>query len=294
MNAREKRIYRVTLAGTAVNAALIALKLVAGIVGRSAAMTADAIHSVTDFATDVIVLVFVKIAGKPGDADHRYGHGKYETFAAMIIGVILAAAGVALGINGTRLVIDSLRGKTLEQPGMIALVVAVISILSKEILYRYTIKAGREENSDALTANAWHHRSDAMSSVGTLAGIAGAMFLGVQWRILDPIAAIVVSLFIIKAGYDIFRPAMNELMESALPAEQQKEIRDIILGVDGIERIHHLRTRKVGNSIAIDLHAKMNGDICLRHAHEIASEAERRIRANYGPRTYINIHMEPA
>lgn len=294
MNAREKRIYRCTLIGTAVNALLIVLKLVAGIVGRSAAMTADAIHSVTDFATDVIVLLFVKIAGKPGDADHRYGHGKYETFAAMVIGVILAGAGVMLGVNGVKLVIDSLNGHELEPPRMIALIVAVASIASKEWLYRYTARVGREEKSDAVAANAWHHRSDAISSLGTLVGVAGAMFLGAQWRILDPIAAVVVSLFIIKSGYDIFRPAMSELMESALPAEQQQEIRDAIMGVAGIERVHHLRTRKVGNNIAIDLHAKMDGDITLRHAHEIASEAERRIRTKFGPQTYINIHMEPA
>lgn len=273
---------------------LIVLKLFAGIMGRSAAMTADAIHSVTDFATDVIVLLFVKIAGKPGDEGHRYGHGKYETFAAMVIGIILAGAGVMLGINGAALVIDALHGRELEQPRMIALIVAVASILSKEWLYRYTARVGRQEKSDAVIANAWHHRSDAISSLGTLIGVAGAMFLGAQWRILDPLAAIVVSIFIIKAGYDIFRPAMSELMESALPADQQQEISRIILSVDGINRIHNLRTRKVGNNIAIDLHAKMDGNISLRHAHEIASEAERRIRAAFGPDTYINIHMEPS
>lgn len=293
MNPREKHIYKVTLVGSAVNAILIVLKLVAGIVGRSAAMTADAIHSLTDFATDIIVLIFVKIAGKPNDAGHKYGHGKYETFAAMVIGVILAGAGVVLGINGIRMVLDSIHGKELEQPGMIALVVAVASILLKEWLYRYTARAGREEKSEALVANAWHHRSDAISSLGTLAGVAGAMFLGARWRILDPLAAVLVSLFIIKAAYDIFRPAMNELMESALPAQQQEEISRILLGVDGIRRIHNLRTRKVGNNIAIDLHAKMDGDITLRRAHDIASEAERRIRNAFGPDTYINIHMEP-
>lgn len=276
------------------NLLLIVLKLVAGILGRSAAMTADAVHSVTDFATDVIVLLFVKIAGKPHDAGHRYGHGKYETFAAMVIGVILAGAGVMLGANGVKLVIDSLHGHEPEQPRMIALVVAVAAIASKEWLYRYTVRVGRREKSDAVVANAWHHRSDAISSLGTLAGVAGAMFLGDGWRILDPIAAVVVSLFIIKSGYDIFHPAMSELMESALPPEQQKEIREILMEVDGIERIHHLRTRKVGSNVAIDLHAKMDGNISLRHAHEIASDAERRIRAKYGPETYINIHMEPA
>lgn len=293
MEIREKEIYKVTLAGSAVNALLIALKFMAGIVGRSSAMVADAVHSLSDFITDIIVLVFVRISGKPRDAGHEYGHGKYETFATMIIGLILAAAGVALGVNGVELVVGSFNGHVLPSPGWPALAVAVVSIAAKEVMYRYTVSAGRRLNSQAVVANAWHHRSDAISSLGTLVGVGGAMFLGSRWHILDPLAAVVVSGFIIKSGYDIIRPSIAELLESALPPEEQAEILEIIRSVPEIDDVHNMRTRRVGNDIAIDLHAKMDGEMTLTHAHAIASEAEHRLRERFGPRTLINIHMEP-
>ena len=258
MDAREREIYRVTLIGSAVNAVLIVLKFIAGIFGKSSAMIADAVHSLSDFITDVIVLVFVKIAGKPRDKGHDYGHGKFETFATMIIGLLLSLAGVGLLANGIDLVIKSCNGHTLERPTMLALVIAVVSILSKEWLYRFTAAKGREVNSQAVVANAWHHRSDAISSAGTLVGVAGAMFLGDSWRILDPVAAIVVSLFIIKSGYDIMKPSVNELLESSLPEAQETEIRQLVLGVPGIISVHNLRTRRIGNGIAVDMHAKMD------------------------------------
>lgn len=293
MNTREKEIYRVTLIGTVVNAVLIVLKFIAGIFGKSSAMIADAVHSLSDFITDVIVLVFVKIAGKPRDKGHDYGHGKFETFATMIIGLLLSLAGVGLLVNGTDLVIKSLSGDSLEKPTMLALVIAVVSILSKEWLYRFTVTKGHEVNSQAVIANAWHHRSDAISSAGTLVGVAGAMFLGDSWRILDPIAAIVVSLFIIKSGYDIMKPSVNELLESSLPESQEAEIRQLVLAVPGIISVHNLRTRRIGNGIAVDLHAKMDGHISLSEAHTRASAAEKAIREQFGTNTIINIHMEP-
>ena len=285
--------YRVTLIGSAVNAVLIVLKFIAGIFGKSSAMIADAVHSLSDFITDVIVLVFVKIAGKPRDKGHDYGHGKFETFATMIIGLLLSLAGVGLLANGIDLVIKSCNGHTLERPTMLALVIAVVSILSKEWLYRFTAAKGREVNSQAVVANAWHHRSDAISSAGTLVGVAGAMFLGDSWRILDPIAAIVVSLFIIKSGYDIMKPSVNELLESSLPEAQETEIRQLVLDVPGIISVHNLRTRRIGNGIAVDLHAKMDGSISLTEAHSRASAAERAIRGRFGANAIINIHMEP-
>lgn len=293
VDAREREIYRVTLIGSAVNAVLIVLKFIAGIFGRSSAMIADAVHSLSDFITDVIVLVFVKIAGKPRDKGHDYGHGKFETFATMIIGLLLSLAGVGLLANGIDLVVKSCNGHALERPTMLALVIAVVSILSKEWLYRFTAAKGREVNSQAVVANAWHHRSDAISSAGTLVGVAGAMFLGDSWRILDPIAAIVVSLFIIKSGYDIMKPSVNELLESSLPEAQETEIRQLVLGVPGIISVHNLRTRRIGNGIAVDLHAKMDGSISLTEAHSRASAAERAIRGRFGANAIINIHMEP-
>ena len=293
MNQREKEIYRVTLIGTAVNAVLIVLKFIAGIVGRSSAMVADAVHSLSDFITDVIVLIFVKIAGKPRDKGHEYGHGKFETLATLIIGLILSIAGIALMVNGIEKVIHSLGGGVLPQPTPIALIIALFSIGSKEWLYRFTLKRGREVNSQAVIANAWHHRSDAVSSVGTLIGIAGAMFLGERWRILDPIAAIVVSVFIIKSGYDIMRPCIDELLEASLPEEQEREIMRLIKSVPGIINVHNFRSRRIGNEIAVDFHAAMDGSQSLFEAHAKASMAERAIRDKFGEGSIINVHMEP-
>lgn len=293
MKTREKEIYKVTLIGTAVNAVLIVLKFIAGFLGRSSAMVADAVHSLSDFITDVIVLIFVKIADKPRDKGHDYGHGKFETLATAIIGMILTLAGVGLMINGIELVIKSLHGETLQRPTMIALVIAVVSIVSKEWLYRYTARKGREVNSPAVVANAWHHRSDAVSPVGTLIGISGAMFLGDRWRILDPIAAIAVSFFIIKSGYDIMKPCIDELLEASLPDEQEKEIFSLIKSVPGIMEINNLRTRRIGNGIAVDAQVKMDGNQTLCQAHAKATAAENAIKSRFGENSIITIHMEP-
>lgn len=294
MQPREKQIFKVTLTGTVTNAVLIVLKFLAGFLGRSSAMVADAVHSLSDFVSDVIVLVFVKISGKPTDRSHEYGHGKFETLATLIIGVILFGAGVGLGVEGVIKVMASLRGDLPPRPAMIALVIALISIVVKEWLYRYTNRWGRTLNSKAVSANAWHHRSDAISSVGTLAGIAGAMFLGDKMRILDPIAAIVVSIFIIKSGYDIIKPCIDELLEASLPESQQKRILDLVKSVDGIRSVHKLRTRRIGNNIAVDLHAQMDGSQSLRSAHDKATSAERLLKREFGHDTIVNIHMEPS
>lgn len=293
MDAREKKIYKTTLIGSVTNALLILLKLVAGIVGRSSAMLADAIHSLSDFITDFIVIIFVRISGKPSDKGHDYGHGKYETLATLIIGLILAAAGIVLMVNGIVKVTETLSGKTHARPTMLALVIAVVSILSKEWLYRYTIKKGAEVNSPALRANAWHHRSDAVSSVATLIGVSGAMFLGAKWRILDPLAAIAVSFFIVKSGYDIMMPCINELLEASLPEEEEREIEELVKSVDGIMQVHNLRSRRIGSSVAIDLHAKMDGNLTLSEAHAKATLAENALKARFGDKSIINIHMEP-
>lgn len=293
MNPREKEIFSVTLKGSAVNALLILLKFLAGFLGRSSAMVADAVHSLSDFISDIIVLVFVKIAGKPKDKDHDYGHGKYETLASGVIGILLIFAGIGLMVNGIESVIKSFNGEELPRPTMLALIVAILSIGSKEWLYRYTLKKGNQLNSQAVMANAWHHRSDAVSSLGTLIGIAGAIFLGDKWRILDPIAAIIVSLLIIKSGYDIVKPSISELLEASLPDEKENEIERLVTEIPGIEYVHNLRSRRIGNAIAVDLHAKMDGNMSLTEAHDKATKAEQAIRKKFGDNAMINIHMEP-
>lgn len=293
MKTREKEIYTVTLTGSAVNVILIVLKFIAGIVGKSSAMVADAVHSLSDFISDAIILVFVKIAGKPKDKTHDYGHGKFETLATVIIGLLLIGAGIGLMTGGIKSVIHSLNGQSLERPTILALIVAIVSILSKEWLYHYTLKAGRKLDSQAVIANAWHHRSDSISSLGTLIGISGAMFLGDRWRILDPLAAIVVSFLIIKSGYDIAKPCISELLEASLPEEKENEIIRLVMSVPGIKFVHNLRTRRIGNGIAVDLHAKMDGSLTLTEAHEKATAAENEIKRAFGDNSIINIHMEP-
>lgn len=290
---REKEIFRVTWIGSIVNFGLLVLKFVAGIVGHSAAMVADAVHSLSDFVTDIVVIAFVRISGKPEDEDHGYGHGKYETLATAIIGIILFFVGVGILVNGATTVADTLGGQPLEAPSLIALVAAAASIILKELLYRYTIHTGKRLRSQAVVANAWHHRSDAFSSIGTLVGITGAIFLGERWRILDPIAAIVVSAFIIKVAIQLLKPCVDELLERSLPAEVETRIREIILSFPAVSAPHHLRTRRIGNHIAIEVHVRMDGATPLAAAHSVATDIEQRLKAEFGEDTHIGIHMEP-
>ena len=292
-NAREKSIYRVTWIGSIVNFLLLIFKFIAGILGHSSALVADAVHSLSDFVTDIIVIVFVKISGKPEDDDHRYGHGKYETLATALIGVALFAVGIGLLVGGATKVADVIKGAVLPAPSMIALIVAAVSIIAKEILYRYTVHVGNNLNSQAVIANAWHHRSDAFSSIGTLIGIGGAIFLGEKWRVLDPIAAIVVSAFIIKVAIDLIKPCVEELLERSLPAETEKRILDIIAAFPEISSPHHLRTRRIGNHIAIEVHLRMDGNVTLENAHATATEVEKKLKEEFGQDTHIGIHMEP-
>ena len=290
---REKSIYKVTWIGSIVNFLLLVFKLIAGFLGHSSALVADAVHSLSDFATDIIVIVFVKISGKPEDDDHRYGHGKYETLATALIGVALFAVGIGLLVSGATKVADVIKGVVLPAPSMIALVAAAVSIVTKEILYRYTVRVGKNLNSQAVVANAWHHRSDAFSSIGTLIGIGGAILLGEKWRILDPLAAIVVSAFIIKVAADLLKPCVDELLERSLPAETEKRILDIIASFPEVSSPHHLRTRRIGNHIAIEVHLRMDGKTSLEDAHTVATNVERHLKAEFGPDTHIGIHMEP-
>ena len=292
-NPREKSIFRVTWIGSIVNFLLLVFKFIAGILGHSSALVADAVHSLTDFVTDVIVIVFVRISGKPEDEDHRYGHGKYETLATAIIGLALFAVGAGLLVGGATKVSGVLKGAVLPAPSIIALVAAAVSILAKEILYRYTVRIGKNLDSQAVIANAWHHRSDAYSSIGTFLGVGGAIFLGEKWRILDPLAAIVVSAFIIKVAIELIKPCIDELLERSLPAETEARILDIIATFPEISSPHHLRTRRIGNNIAIEVHLRMDGQTTLEAAHEVATAVEKRLKEEFGPDTHIGIHMEP-
>ena len=292
-NSREKSIYKVTWIGSIVNFLLLLFKFIAGILGHSSALIADAVHSLSDFITDIIVIVFVKISGKPEDEDHKYGHGKYETLATALIGIALFAVGAGLLANGVTKVSEVMKGATLPAPSIIALIAASVSIIAKEILYRYTVQMGKKLDSQAVIANAWHHRSDAFSSIGTFAGIGGAIFLGEKWRILDPIAAVLVSAFIIKVAIELIKPCVDELLEGSLPADMEQKILDVIASFPEISSPHHLRTRRIGNHIAIEVHLRMDGQTTLENAHAVATQVENRLKEEFGANTHIGIHMEP-
>lgn len=290
---REKEIYKVTIVGSVVNLLLLVFKFAAGFLGHSAAMLADAVHSLSDFVTDVIVIVFVRISNKPQDKGHDYGHGKYETLATAIIGLLLLIVGFGILWNGASSIYTFLRGGKLEEPGMVALVAAVVSIVLKEILYRYTVAKGKKLNSQVVIANAWHHRSDVLSSVGTAVGIGGAILLGEHWRVLDPIAAVIVSFFIMKVAIRLLIPCVDELLEKSLPDEVEKEIEQALLSFPGVSEPHHLRTRRIGSYCAIEVHVRMDGQITLEEAHNTATAIEHKLKEMFGEGTLINIHVEP-
>ena len=290
---RNKEIYKVTLVGGAVNVILVAFKFVAGIMGNSAAMIADAVHSLSDFITDIIVLAFVRISGKPQDKSHEYGHGKYETLALTLIGVALLAVAIWILYGGATKIATWLNGGRLEAPGMLALWAALLSIVFKEAVYRYSIIKARQLQSPAVEANAWHHRSDALSSVGTALGIGGAIFLGQRWTVLDPLASLVVGAFIVKVSVHLLRDGIGDLMEQSLPDEVEKEIIQLVTSVPDVEEPHDLRTRRIGNHYAIELHILVDGDITLREAHDKASAVEDLLKSHYGQDTHVAVHVEP-
>ncbi len=290
---RNREIYKVTLVGGVVNVVLLLFKFVAGILGHSAAMVADAIHSLSDFVTDVVVLFFVRVSAKPKDRSHDYGHGKYETLAMTLIGVALFVVAIGIIYSGTTKIISWANGNTLETPGMLALWAALLSIGLKECVYRYSMTKARELNSQAVEANAWHHRSDALSSAGTALGIGGAIFLGQRWTVLDPIASVVVGAFIVKVSVDLLRDGIGDLMEQSLPDTVEEEILHLVASLPGDIKPHDLCTRRLGNHYAIELHILMDGDVSLLEAHDKASEVEDLLRDHYGEETHVAVHVEP-
>ena len=290
---RNKEIYRVTIVGGVVNVVLLLFKFVAGILGHSAAMVADAVHSLSDFVTDIIVLAFVHISGKPQDKSHDYGHGKYETLATTLIGAALLLVAIGILYSGATKIVAWIGGEQLQAPGMLALWAALLSIVLKEGVFRYSMVKARQLKSQAVEANAWHHRSDALSSVGTAIGIGGAIFFGQRWTVLDPVASVIVGIFIIKVALELLRNGIGDLMEQSLPDAIENEILQSVEALPGLVKPHDLRTRRIGNHYAIELHILMDGDMTLREAHDKASEVEELLRSRYGEETHVAVHMEP-
>lgn len=288
-----RMVRRVTVVGIWINVVLVVLKLFFGYWGKSDALVADGYHSVSDFVTDLIVIVFVAASYKKADSEHPYGHGKFETIATVLIGVILLCVGAFIGFEGVSTLLGSLKGEALPRPDIWTLYIAVASICLKEFCYRYTSRYGRRLNSSALIANAWHHRSDAISSVATLIGVSFAIFMGEAWRIMDPIASIAIAVMICVSAVKIAIPSLNELLEISLPKEITEKMMECIKAVPGVLKVHNLRSRRNGHSCIVDVNIHVDPDITVREGHEIATQVERRLEAEFGGDMITYVHIEP-
>jgi cation diffusion facilitator family transporter len=291
---REGKIRRITICGAVVNVLLTVAKIIAGVVGHSAAMIADAVHSLSDLLSDFVVLVFTRISSREKDKEHSFGHGKFETLATLIVSVILIAAGARLLAGSIKSIVGVLNGEVLPKPGYIALIAAVVSIVAKEILYRLTADVAKDVSSPVVMANAWHHRSDAMSSIGSLVGIGGAILLGSRWTVLDPIASFAISIAIIVVAVKMSLPSLAELLETALPEDVENDIIQTAMSVPGVRNVHELKTRRNGVSVIIDAHIVVDPSISIVEAHDIATSVETALSLRFGPETQMSIHVEPA
>ena len=289
---RNRTEKRCTLIGMTSDIGLSVLKIATGIIGRSSAILADGIHSISDTVTDALVYAMVRLSGKGVDERYRYGRGKFETLAAFLISIILVVVALGLMTEGASDVWAAVQGETLERPHNIALIVGIIAVVVKEGLYHYTRLMGRKTGSSALKAYAWHHRADALSTSATLLGVAGAMFLGERWRVLDPLAAIAVSILILVLAYRLGRPAVEELLEVSLPQDEQEKIAAIVNGTEGVKAFHNLRTRRNGNLRVVDMHIKVDGQLTVTRSHEITREIEHQLSEALGE-VMTNIHVEP-
>ncbi|TCT15550.1 cation diffusion facilitator family transporter [Natranaerovirga pectinivora] len=290
---RSEQASRITKYNLLGNGVLIIIKLMAGILGKSGAMLADGLHSITDFLTDVIVLISFKITKRPPDKAYHYGYGKFETLATLFITLTLFYAGFIILRSGVINIFSYLKGEHIDLPKSIAIYGALLSIIIKEVMYRMTIKVGKRIQSQALVANAWHHRSDAFSSVAALIGISAAVLLGPSFAVLDPIVAIIVSLIVFKIALKLLYPSINELMEGRIDEEKIKLIIKVINENKNIKGYHKLRTRKVGRLIVIDFHISLNKDLKLHIAHDIAHDIENELKEVLGEELVVTIHIEP-
>jgi len=285
----EKDASVVSAVGIFGNLILTLFKAVAGIVGHSSAMVSDAVHSASDVLSSIIAIIGIRLSTRPSDESHPYGHERFESVAAIILAVILAATGISIGVSAGQSVIGG-DYKSLEAPGVLALVAAVVSIVVKEAMYWYTRHYAEKHDSSALRASAWDHRSDAFSSVGALIGIAGAR-MGAH--VLDPIASLVICVFIIKAAYSIFKEAIEKMVDHACSPEVQQQIRDCVLAQEGVEKIDELTTREFGNRIYVDLEIGARGDLSLTQGHEIAERVHDAVERDFPKIKHIMVHVNP-
>lgn len=282
-------IRRAVKIGCSVNLMLLVLKLAAGYFGHSDALVADGFHSLNDVAADLIMLIFVGISYRQADDKYAYGYGKFETFSSFLMSTFLMIVAVVIGVEGVETVISHIHGESLPQPDIWTVITILFAIACKESLYRYYSRVSRKAESKALAANAWHHRSDALASVATLAGVASARFFGPSFRILDPIASILIALFILAAAIRMFRPAFFELMERSLPAEHVAKAKHIIETTPGVLALDRLRTRRCGHRLLFDADIKIAPDSTVEQGAEIAEQIETSLKDGFCPHILLSV-----
>ena len=283
-----KTAVRVSAVSIISNIILSLLKLIAGIVGRSMAMLSDAIHSLSDVFGSIIVIIGVKMSKKEEDRDHQYGHDRMECLASLALGAILFLTGTLLIYEGIKKIYV---GEDISTPGTIALIAAIVSIVAKEGMYWYTKIAADKIHSDALRAEAWHHRSDALSSIGSLIGVAGGM-LGV--KILDPVMAGIIGLVIIKVSYDIVKEAVDKMVDKACDDETVRAMEELVLNVEGVEGLDLIKTRMFGTKMYVDIEISADGDLLLKQSHEIAEAVHDNIEKQFADVKHCTVHVNPA
>ena len=284
---------KVTIVGTVANIILSLIKLIVGFISGSLALIADGFHSLSDLASDVVVFVGLSFAEKPDDSSHHFGHGKFETFSAFLVGVFLAAAGFFIGKDSAEVFWDVYHGMIITAPGIEALFVTLVSVILKEVLYRYTRRAGEKIKSPSIIANAWHHRSDSFSSIGAFLGIAGAIFLGGKWVILDPLAGIIVALILIKEAFSIIKENLSQLLDVSLGVECTNTIQTLIKEVSNCSEPHSIRTRSAGKRVVISLHIRVDDNLTIKKGHEISHVVEDKLKKEFGVDTIVTVHVEP-
>ena len=285
---RAQRIRRITWIGLATNLFLATLKMGVGWIGSSQAVIADAVHSLSDMLTDIAVLLGVNFWTAPADEDHPYGHGRIETLITVVIGSSLTLVAFGIGYRA----LATIRYVHIEQPGWIAIIGLIVSILLKEILYRISIRAGRQLGSSALVANAWHHRSDAVSSIPALIAVAAAAF-DPRWAFIDHIGALIVALILLKVSWEIVKPALATLTDRGATHRERDRIQTIARAVTGVEQVHAIRTRRQGTGLYVDLHVQVDGDMTVRKGHDISGAVKAALITDGPDVLDVIVHMEP-
>lgn len=290
MAEEEKIAMRVSRNSIFVNVFLAGAKLVAGVIGHSSAMVSDAVHSASDVFSTVVVMIGVKIANRESDENHPYGHERLENVASLLLAVLLAATGIGIGYQGIRTIISGTEGNHIVIPTMLPLVAAIVSILVKEGMYWYTIRAATAINSGALKADAWHHRSDALSSIGSFIGILGAK---IGYPILDPIASVVICVFILKAAFDISRDAVGKMTDEACDDKMVVAVKDVVMKQQGVLKLDDIKTRMFGNKAYVDIEISVDGDMNLREAHRIAERVHEQVEKSFPSVKHCMVHVNP-